>query len=500
MKNYILFVLVLVIIFHAAQPIILHAQVYEEWIARYHYSIENANDLAVDKIGNVYVTGTSGNYIDGNDCATVKYDSSGREIWVKRYDAPMLGGQDEAKAIELDSAGNIYVAGTSYDGHASEEDYLLIKYDPVGNELWTKLYSAGYDISNWANDLILDAAGNIYITGHMHYTGSNNDYLTVKYDNGGRYLLRTQYDGPGNWNDRAKFVRVDSGGNVYVTGFSCDTDKSPDITTIKYDKDGVELWINRYSHLYSAEYYPTGMVVDSHGNVYVTGYFITGHLTISTCITLKYSNAGTELWSKEYSGSGFYSSAKSNDIAVDNSGNVYITGVSSVSGVDSDYTTIKYDSVGNEIWVASYNGPGSAIDEACCIVLDTHGNSYVTGMSEGIGTSGDYATVKYDSDGNELWSIRYDGPDHENDAASAMDIDSAENIYITGSSKNLYDHDYITIKLVQGPVPTASPTPFKTSTPVITITPTPKPIPVFSNIMCVCLFSSLMAMCLLSRR
>ena len=105
-------------------------------------------------------------------------------------------------------------------------------------------------------------------------------------------------------------------------------------------------------------------------------------------------------WVARYEGDG------ANAMAVDDSGNVYVTGVSA----PADYATIKYDPDGNELWVARYDGPASSYDEALAMAVDGWGNVYVAGKSDGIGTNQDYATIKYDPDGNELWVARYDGP------------------------------------------------------------------------------------------
>jgi hypothetical protein len=80
---------------------------------------------------------------------------------------------------------------------------------------------------------------------------------------------------------------------------------------------------------------------------------------------------------------------------VDSSGNVYVTGRSGGSGTSDDYATLKYDPAGNQLWVRSYNGPGNSDDWAYALALDGSGNVYVTGWSYGSGTDFDYATIKY---------------------------------------------------------------------------------------------------------
>jgi len=130
--------------------------------------------------------------------------------------------------------------------------------------------------------------------------------------------------------------------------------------------------------------------------------------------TIKYSSAGDTLWVRSYNGPQNASDG-ANDIAVDGSGNVYVTGRSHGGGTLYDYATVKYDSAGVERWVARYQGSGRGDDAAGALAIDGWGNVYVTGNSYGTGTRADYATVKYDSAGIEQWVARYNGPANGDD-------------------------------------------------------------------------------------
>ncbi len=117
----------------------------------------------------------------------------------------------------------------------------------------------------------------------------------------------------------------------------------------------------------------------------------------------------TEAWIARYNGrAGFQDTARA--LAVDAAGNVYVTGNSDREEFNTgDYATIKYDAEGNQLWVARYNGPANYIDYPTALAVDASGNVYVTGWSTGAGTLTDYATIKYDSNGKQLWVARYNG-------------------------------------------------------------------------------------------
>ncbi len=138
----------------------------------------------------------------------------------------------------------------------------------------------------------------------------------------------------------------------------------------------------------------------------------------------------SQAWVARYNGPGNdYDGAVA--IVLDSSGNVYVTGDSIGLGTGADYVTIKYNSSGEEQWVARYNG-GSA-DAATAMAVDSSGSVYVTGQSWSATTSNyDYATVKYNADGQEQWVARYDGPANDYDYPTRIAVDSSGNVYVTG--------------------------------------------------------------------
>jgi hypothetical protein len=96
-------------------------------------------------------------------------------------------------------------------------------------------------------------------------------------------------------------------------------------------------------------------------------------------------------------------------MAMDDPGNVYVTGASRGSGVSDDYATVKYDSSGLKLWVRRYNGPGNGLDVASDITVDDYGNVYVTGTSRNSGSREDFVTVKYVQTGLWRGDVNTDG-------------------------------------------------------------------------------------------
>jgi len=426
------------------------------WSVRYDYNGDDfANAIAVDGSGNIYVTGSSYNsdsdIKDDWDYATVKYNSEGQEQWVARYNGPG-NSSDEATAIAVDGSGNVYVTGYS-KGSDTYYDYATVKYNSEGQEQWVARYNGPGNGNDYANAIAVDGSGNIYVTGRSYNSDSDIeddwDYATVKYNSEGQEQWVARYDGPENSYDKATAIAVDGSGNVYVTGYSKGSDTYYDYATVKYNSSGEEQWVARYNGPGNYYDYAHAIAIDGSGNVYVTGES-RGSGTFDDYATVKYNSSGQEQWVARYNGPG-NSGDGANAIAVDGSGNIYVTGSSYNLDLDIkddwDYATVKYNSEGQEQWVARYNGPGNSSDEANAIAVDGSGNVYVTGSSVGSGTSFDYMTVKYNSEGQEQWVARYNGPGNGNDYANAIAVDGSGNIYVTGES---YDSgtssDYATVK------------------------------------------------------
>ena len=218
-----------------------------------------------------------------------------------------------------------------------------------------------------------------------------------------------RYNGPGNSFDAGQVVAVGNNGNVYVAGWT-GGGAAADYITLKYDSAGAQQWVQTYNGPANGRDVVSAMCIDGSGNVYVTGASVGDSIT-AEFVTIKYDNSGIQQWVQRYSAVIPNSLGGAASIAVDNNGNVYVTGVmyfnKSNGGIHSDYVTIKYNSAGIEQWVRRYDGGFEFDDESRAVAIDTNGNAYVTGWSQDSLQVQDIVTIKYNSAGVQQWIDRY---------------------------------------------------------------------------------------------
>jgi uncharacterized repeat protein (TIGR01451 family) len=329
-------------------------------------STDWGNGIALDGNGNVYVVGLSYTswsspttpYVGGTDAFVAKFDSDGARQW-----NTFLGSanQDAGNGIAVDGSGNVYVVGTSdaswglpITPFAESDDAFVAKLNSDGELQWlTFLGGSGADSGN---SIALDGDGNVYVSGTAGgtwglpinpHTGQWYDPFIAKLDSNGALQWHTFW-GAGSL-DSGEGIAVDGSSNVYIVGTCYATWASPkdgyaggtDACAVKLNTNGIRQWNTFMGSSDSDGGY--GIAVDGSGNVYVTGYSYASWDTpvaphggphYDVFVAKLDSSDGVRQWNTFM---GFSGTSYGYGVAVDRIGSVYVVGDSKDrTGVFSD--------------------------------------------------------------------------------------------------------------------------------------------------------------------
>ena len=410
-----------------------------------------ASAIAVDSGGNVYVTGYSKSSAYPTTTGAYQASNSGSHgnVIISKLDGDLsnllastyIGGSyvDKGYSIAIDNSGNVYVTGNSCSSdyptttgayQTSNSGSCNVIISKLNSDLTTLLASTyiGGSYLDYGYSIALDSSGNVYVAGAtrsndyptttdayqtiFNSSGDNPDIIISKLDGNLSNLLASTYLG-GESSDEGFSITLDSSNNVYITGNS-----SSEID------------------------YPTTT------GTYKTGYF--GNVIVS-----KLNSDLTTLLASTYIGGSYLDYGYS--IALDNSGNIYITGYSSSSDYPtttnayqtskkSNYWDIIISKLNNDLTTllaSTYIG-GSNQEYGSSLAVDSSSNVYITGNSYSSDyptTTGAYQTSysgslndvivsKLDSDLTTLKASTYLG----NYSGSAIALDKTGNVYVAGSA------------------------------------------------------------------
>lgn len=434
------------------------------WVSVYNDPIngdDEAQAMVQDSYGNLYITGncSDSGATYGWDITTIKYNSDGVQQWLLSFDGPGHG-DDVPYAISVDQHSNVYIAGYSDENGEYNYDFLTLKIDSSGTIGWFKLFSNGAGPKNdVAFSVAVDDSGNVFSTGATFVLASGGfDLTTIKYNPDGVQQWVQRYNSPFGFEDTGNDLVLDSNDNIYITGVSQEEPGNYDAITLKYNNGGNMQWVQRYNGPANSNDGGIRLSLDENSNIIITGYQ-TGSGTLFDMLTIKYDNDGNQQWASVYNGQENSEDA-SNDLVLDPMGNIYITGFVTGANSTSDYATLKYNSEGLLQWVSFYVGPANGFEQAYGIALDHTDGVYVTGYSPSVidpFVHYEYATVKYDTSGQEEWVSRYSGNSsliYQPNVATAIAVDNSGNVYVTGEiADDNVGEDFGTIKYTQVSTP-----------------------------------------------
>jgi uncharacterized delta-60 repeat protein len=383
-----------------------------QFSAIYNYAANQLDkfvSVAVAPSGDIYVTG----YSDGNadvtinnyDIVTIKYNALGLQQWAVRYNG--AGNAEDRPAKMIFNGNRLYITGHTSNG--INNDVVTLKYDVTGVLLNEMVFAgAGAGLDEGDDLFILNNA--VYVAGTEFVAGNMNDYLLIKYDTLLNQLWKKNYNGTADTDDRAFGVSATST-DVYVTGSSAGAGTGNDVALVRYNAStGTQNWAKRYKSAGAFNDEAYSVVTDAAGNIYTGG--VTGSASsISDFITLNYNTAGAKLLTLKYNGTGSSEDIGS-QVILDNSGYLYTTGSSTGTGTANfDFSTVKYCTPLPEAIITSAGPTTFCIGDSVALNANTGvGLTYqwkkgaadvvgATGATYYAKTSGAYKVVVYNANG-----------------------------------------------------------------------------------------------------
>lgn len=312
---------------------------------------DHGTDIEVDDEGNVFVTGSFEHVVDFGednihestdgtpDVFVASYDTDGVYRWSKQFGGT---GTDSGNGIDIDEDGNIYVAG-SFDEDfniageplttAGARDAFIVSYAPDGAYRWSVSFGSDEGNGDISHDIAVDGLGNSYVTGfyqgeiisetvNLPAVVGSTDVYVASYDSDGEYRWAQEYQGDDFiLSDVGHSIAVDDLRNVYLTGtFSGDIRFGGHVLTAEgnaslflasLEHDGDSIWSDGYGD--SPSDAGNSVAVDERGNVLVTGYF-SDHIDFGPgamntngghdCFVTLFNRGGTHLWQTSFGGDG----------------------------------------------------------------------------------------------------------------------------------------------------------------------------------------------------
>lgn len=395
-----------------------------------------------DSFGNIYAASHASREAN---LVIIKYSSAGDLLWLKTHADFGLVWAD-VRAMAIDSSGTCVLAGIGSVFPDTGGHGYLLSVDPEGNSNWLE----------WTSDLnpsgcefipqkiLSDATGNIYYLGYNfdNWTCTGFGYATAKFfPNGDTAWVRILHT-PSQPYDYPHDIALDKAKNVYVTGSTFGGDYQTnrfDFLVVKYLEDGTLAWTSQLDMSDLGE--PFALIVDDELNVYVTGE-ITSLVPGQGFGTAKLNRDGDSVWTR-YLPAKYRPNQGPKKLAIDRRGDIVICGGGFADG-EYGLFTVKYSPAGDTVWTRTehFNGipSSSGWDYALTFDLDSSDNIYVTGQSVPQASpprSLDIVSVKYDSHGDRQWFHFHDagGDNNFSDYPKFITAQHTPDVFVGGISQ-----------------------------------------------------------------
>ncbi|MBS1494555.1 MAG: T9SS type A sorting domain-containing protein [Bacteroidetes bacterium] len=426
----------------------------------------------IDQMQDIYKDAQNFSYITGYTAdsgriklLTFKLTPTGDTVWTKVTTIPNHETLISHSIIS-DKSNNIFVLFDGRNVATSRTDFMIIKYNQSGVILQQKIFEGSPGGDDNGIKLVCDAQGNIFVGVNSQNTGTAYDIVLYKFDNDLNQIYTKTINGTANSDDGVIDMKIASDNNIILTGKIFNSGTQQDIGTYKINNsNGDIIWSKIYNGIGNDIDLPYALTIDNENNILVTGYARNSNqIESEDIITLKYNSAGNLLWSKIYNDS-TNGTDEGFSICTDSQNNVYVGGMADHGNRRVGYITLKYDALGNLLWKGTYNYIALSEDFIYKIAVNNSQDIFITGISfsnttdydvttikyaRQTGINNNYETVKdfklypnYPNPFNPSTIIRFYNPNKEYTSIKIYDISGKEITELENSVLNSGEHRYI---------------------------------------------------------
>ncbi len=412
-------------------------------------SVERATSAALGEGGAVVMAG-----VFNDQPITVKFNAGGQVQWADVY-VDKLRPRGVPVDVAVDFLDNTYVVLRTAAASDGEPWVVVIKYSPSGQRLWVTSHPGLYKAS------AVNRGGGVYLGVSWNPTGAQNfygtsDYVLVHVAASGEIRWRREYDGPWGGGDYISALRLDAGGNIYLTGLAFRNPYNYSVATLKFDSTGSMQWLQLYGFIAGswrgAPQMTVLMCVDPGGDVTLA----LGRDGSTPTDVVRYDTDGRERWVRQYAG-------KPQAVCSGSSGDAYLETTTALTHIDasgaprwslaSDGTALlcverdtlytagahngrlvvtAYDTAGTVRWSLD---PGSSMgvsDVLATLVGNGSGQIVVVGTRTIQNRGTDFVGQVCSTSGVLSKILHYDGPAISTERVAASVVDRNGYTYVTG--------------------------------------------------------------------